>query len=40
LNLAHALKGSGLPRRVAVRAVLAGTADCWRGRFGPRRGHA
>jgi GT2 family glycosyltransferase/glycosyltransferase involved in cell wall biosynthesis len=40
LNLAHALKGSGLPRGVAVRAVLAGTADGLRGRFGPRRGHA
>jgi GT2 family glycosyltransferase/glycosyltransferase involved in cell wall biosynthesis len=40
LNLAHALKGAGMPRRAAVRAVLAGTADCWRGRFGPRRGAA
>jgi hypothetical protein len=40
LNLALALKGSGVPRRVAVRAVLAGTADFWRGRFGPRRDHA
>jgi GT2 family glycosyltransferase len=38
LNLAHALARAEAPRGPALRAVIAGSADFWRGRFGPRRG--
>lgn len=36
LNLAHALLEGQVPRVEGVRAVLSGTSDFWRGRFGPR----
>jgi GT2 family glycosyltransferase len=36
LNLAHALRQREVPRVAGLRAVLAGTADFRRGRFGPR----
>jgi len=35
LNLGHALRQRRVPRAAAVRAVLAGTVDAWRGRCGP-----
>jgi GT2 family glycosyltransferase/glycosyltransferase involved in cell wall biosynthesis len=34
MNLAHALRQQDVPRSPAVRAVLAGTRDAWRGRAG------
>jgi len=37
LNLAHALRQSSVPRVEAVRAVIVGSRDFTRGRFGPRR---
>lgn len=36
LNLAHALRGTGVPRMAALRAVAQGVADHARGRTGPR----
>jgi GT2 family glycosyltransferase/glycosyltransferase involved in cell wall biosynthesis len=36
LNLAHALRQREVPRGQAVRAVLAGTGDAWKGRAGPK----
>jgi hypothetical protein len=38
LNLAHALRQGTVPRMDAVRAVLVGSRDFARGRFGPRDG--
>lgn len=38
LNLGHALRQAEVPRGAGVRAVLLGTSDFWRGRFGPRGG--
>jgi GT2 family glycosyltransferase len=35
LNLAHALRQPEVPRGPAIRAVLAGTRDAWKGREGP-----
>jgi GT2 family glycosyltransferase len=40
LNLAHALRQRTVPRVDAVRAVLVGSRDFARGRFGPRDGRA
>jgi hypothetical protein len=40
LNLAHALRQGAVPRMDAVRAVLVGSRDFARGRFGPRDGRA
>jgi GT2 family glycosyltransferase len=37
LNLAHAAAQDAVPRGPGLRAVLAGAADFYRGRFGPRR---
>lgn len=37
LNLAHALRQSDVPRGRALRAVLVGTRDAWKGREGPRQ---
>jgi GT2 family glycosyltransferase len=36
LNLAHALLRAEAPRSEGLRAVLAGSADFWRGRVGPK----
>jgi GT2 family glycosyltransferase len=38
LNLAHALRQRSVPRMEAVRAVIVGSRDFTRGRFGPRSG--
>jgi glycosyltransferase involved in cell wall biosynthesis/GT2 family glycosyltransferase len=38
LNLSHALRQGAVPRFDAVRAVLIGSLDFGRGRFGPRGG--
>jgi GT2 family glycosyltransferase/glycosyltransferase involved in cell wall biosynthesis len=36
LNLGHAVAQAEVPRAAGLRAVLLGTSDSWRGRFGPR----
>jgi GT2 family glycosyltransferase/glycosyltransferase involved in cell wall biosynthesis len=38
LNLAHALRQRAVPRREALHAVILGSRDFARGRFGPRSG--
>lgn len=38
LNVAHALRQGTVPRLAAVRAVIVGSRDFARGRFGPRGG--
>jgi GT2 family glycosyltransferase len=40
MNVAHALRQRTVPRMDAVRAVLVGSRDFARGRFGPRGGAA
>jgi len=40
MNVAHALRQRTVPRMDAVRAVLVGSRDFARGRFGPRNGVA
>jgi hypothetical protein len=37
LNLAYALRAPGMKRGAAIRAVMRGTLDHLRGRYGPRQ---